>query len=169
LRFYHWAGQLRTVAIAKRDLFRLPQHIPSFAGDIFGRLARTDYLRGLNRAAFVDGLTDVLADTNALHPFREGNGRAQRASLVQLARSAGHRLSWQGLDQQANVRASRAAHRGDNQPLRALMDRLVDRDQPSSPHSTPGEGEGEAANPRIPAQPSPRRHSPRRKPPGESP
>ena len=35
-----------------------------------------------------------LADINALHPFREGNGRAQRAFFSQLAHDAGHFIAW---------------------------------------------------------------------------
>jgi Fic/DOC family len=60
------------------------------AGEVFGRLARDRYLRGLSREAFVDRLTELFADINALHPFREGNSRAQRALLTQLARDAGY-------------------------------------------------------------------------------
>lgn len=177
---YGWAGELRTVAIAKQDLFCLPQHIRAFADEVFGRLAGNDYLQGLDRDAFVSGLADLLGDINALHPFREGNGRTQRAFLLQLARAAGHQLSWLALDQQANIEASQAAHRGDNAPLRALLDQLVDR-APSGPSSShpagpaggtyrpPTEGSSQAAAPRIPTQPSPIRHSPKRKPPGESP
>lgn len=37
---YDWAGELRTVPIAKTDLFCLPMHTESSARDIFGRLAR---------------------------------------------------------------------------------------------------------------------------------
>jgi cell filamentation protein len=177
---YAWAGELRTVAIAKQDLFCLPQHIRAFADEVFGRLARNGYLQGLDHDAFVSGLADLFGDINALHPFREGNGRTQRAFLTQLARSAGHQLSWQGLDQQANIEASQAAHRGDNEPLRALLDRLVDRarSRPSSSHPartasgtyrSPTEAQNQDATPRIPAQPSPRSHSPKRKPPDESP
>ena len=62
--------------------------------EIFGRLAADDHLRGRDRTAFLDGLTPLLAEINALHPFREGNGRTQRAFLTQLARDAGFRLRW---------------------------------------------------------------------------
>jgi cell filamentation protein len=91
---YPWAGELRTVSIAKGDPFCLPQHIESFAHDTFTRLAAADYLRGLDRAEFIDGVTELLDDLNALHPFRDGNGRTQRAFCAQLARHAGHQLRW---------------------------------------------------------------------------
>ncbi|SDH72590.1 Fic family protein [Pseudonocardia oroxyli] len=143
---YPWAGQLRTVAIAKDDLFCLPQHLEGFAADVFGRLARRDgYLRGLDRPEFLDKLTELLADINALHPFREGNGRAQRAFLAQLARDAGHPLRWEPMNPEQNVAASQAAHRGDNQPLRLMLDELVE--------VTPAE----TATPAEPAQDHPAR------------
>lgn len=44
---------------------------------------------GLPRDAFVRRLACYLGEVNALHPFREGNGRAQRAFFGQLARDAG--------------------------------------------------------------------------------
>lgn len=122
---YDWAGELRTVSIGKGQLFCPPERIRSEAAEIFGWLADDDYLRGLNRAAFLDGLTELLADINDLHPFREGNGRTQRAFCGQLARDAGYRIRWAGLDRAENVTAAKFAHEGDNAPLRALLDRLV--------------------------------------------
>jgi cell filamentation protein len=78
-RIYPWAGEIRTVAIAKTDLFCLPQHIDGYASSTFEQLAREKHLHGLTRDAFVDRLTHYFADVNAIHPFREGNGRTQRA------------------------------------------------------------------------------------------
>ncbi len=74
-----WAGQLRTVAIAKGSWFRLPQYIESSAAEIFRALHRERLLHGLPRDAFTERLTYYLGEINAVHPFREGNGRAQRA------------------------------------------------------------------------------------------
>lgn len=129
---YPWAGELRTVSIAKGDPFCLPQHLESSAGEVFGRLAEADFLRGLDRDRFGDGLTELLADLNALHPFREGNGRTQRAFCAQVARHADHRLRWSAMEPAENVIASRASLRGDNAPLRALIARLLDRPDPTS-------------------------------------
>ena len=70
-------------------MFCLPQHLQSYAADVFGRLAAAERLRGLARDPFITGLAGFLADVNALHPFREGNGRAQRAFFSQLAYDAG--------------------------------------------------------------------------------
>jgi cell filamentation protein len=77
------------VAIAKSAMFCLPQYIESSAAVIFRELRDEDCLRGLDRGIFVGRLAYYLGEVNALHPFREGNGRAQRAFFGQLARDAG--------------------------------------------------------------------------------
>jgi cell filamentation protein len=108
-------------------LFTLPGHIEADAVELFSWLARTDHLRGRTRSDFVDGLTELLSDLNALHPFRDGNGRTQRAFVAQLARDAGHPIHWAGIDAEENATASKAAHEGDDEALRTMLDHLVER------------------------------------------
>jgi len=122
---YEWAGEPRTVALAKTDLFCLPEHIVSYGTEILGKLAEEDRLRGLGREPFIDRLAHYLSDVNALHPFRDGNGRAQRAFFTQLAADAGHRLDWQLVDPQRNTDASVAAMQGDEEPMRNLLDEIA--------------------------------------------
>ena len=74
---------------------------------------------------FVGRLAYYLGEVNALHPFREGNGRAQRAFFAQLAHSTGFTLAWQHLDATRNVEASAAIMRGDPEPMRKMLDALV--------------------------------------------
>jgi cell filamentation protein, protein adenylyltransferase len=124
---YDWAGELRTVSIGRGALFSLPEHIAADADELFSWLARTNYLRDRSRENFVEGLTDFLSDLNALHPFRDGNGRTQRAFVGQLARDAGHPVHWVAMDAAENNAVSKAAHEGDDGPLRAMLDRLVHR------------------------------------------
>src|ERR1700722_6044595 len=95
---YGWAGQLRTIAIATGSWFCLPQYIESSAAETFGALHGEDLLRGLSRNAFTERLTYYLGEVNAIHPFRVGNGRAQRAFFEQLASEAGFILNWQTPD-----------------------------------------------------------------------
>jgi len=122
---YEWAGQIRTVVIAKGAMFCLPQYIDSSAAVIFGELHDEDCLHGLRRDALVGRLAHYLGEVNALHPFREGNGRAQRAFFGQLARDAGFTLAWQHLDPARNVEASAAIMRGDPEPMREMLDALI--------------------------------------------
>lgn len=122
---YEWAGQIRTVAIAKGNLFCLPQYIEPSAAAIFRELRTENFLCRLDRDAFVGRLAYYLGEVNAVHPFREGNGRAQRAFFEQLARDAGFALDWQHLDPVRNVEASAAIMRGDAEPMRKMLDILV--------------------------------------------
>lgn len=122
---YEWAGQIRTVAIAKENLFCLPQYLESSAADIFGALREENFLRDVDRESFVGRLAHYLGEVNAVHPFREGNGRAQRAFFEQLAHDAGYTLDWQRLDPLRNVESSSAIMRGDAEPMRKMLDSLI--------------------------------------------
>ena len=124
---YDWAGELRTVPIAKDDsLFALPEHLEIYLTGVLDQLAGEQLLRGLARSRFLERVTHYLAELNAAHPFREGNGRTQRAFLGQLARDAGYRLAWERLDRERNIQASQASHRGDDKPLLELLDELLE-------------------------------------------
>jgi cell filamentation protein len=122
---YDWAGQLRTVAIAKGSWFCLPQYIESSAAEIFRALHGENFLRSLSRDVFTERLTYYLGEINAIHPFREGNGRAQRAFFEQLSLDAGFILDWQHLDADRNIAASAAIMRGDPTPMSKMLDALV--------------------------------------------
>jgi cell filamentation protein len=119
------AGELRTVALAKTDLFCLPEHIESYGAEISGELSGEDRLRDLDRDHFIARLAHYFGDVNALHPFRDGNGRAQRAFFAQLAADAGYRLDWQLVDPKTNADASIAAMQGDEVPMRNLLDEIA--------------------------------------------
>ena len=78
---FYWAGKVRTVAIAKASMFCLPQYIEGYATDIFSKLKKDNYYKNYSKDAFIDAITNLLGDINALHPFREGNGRSTRIWL----------------------------------------------------------------------------------------
>jgi cell filamentation protein len=122
---YDWAGQLRTVNIAKQTPFCPAVNLRTFATEIFDRLRSADHLRGLERSEFVRRAAELYGDLNALHPFREGNGRTQRAFLGQLSAEAGWSISWAVLDPEENRAASVKSALGDNQPMQLLFDRLT--------------------------------------------
>lgn len=72
-------------------MFALPEHIENYAAQVLGQLAAEQHLRGLPREQFAERLTHYCAEINAVHPFREGNGRAQRVFMRQLASTRGTR------------------------------------------------------------------------------
>ena len=52
---------------------------------IFSGLKEEHYLAGLDEDMFVKRLAYYFSETDALHPFREGNGRNQREFVRSLA------------------------------------------------------------------------------------
>jgi len=79
---YDWAGQLRTVSIAKGSVFCLPQHLESYAADVFGRLgfAGTVVRLGASRVAVWLGRRPDRGDRvgSAAGPAGKGRRRAPR-------------------------------------------------------------------------------------------
>lgn len=47
------------------------------------------HLKGVNKEQFVDGFTKLYAQINEIHPFSEGNGRATKLIMQQLAHDVG--------------------------------------------------------------------------------
>lgn len=107
-------------------MFALPEHIESYATGVLRQLAGEEHLRGLSPERLAERLTHYYAEINAVHPFREGNGRAQRAFLRQLTLDAGHTLAWEHLDSPALLLASQHSFQGDNAPLRDLIEKALD-------------------------------------------
>ncbi len=96
---YDWAGELRTVDISKKGTrFTPAAHIATQADLIFARLKEENFFKGLSHEAFITEIVDFYCLTNALHPFREGNGRTQRLFLTQLIRNAGYDISFADMD-----------------------------------------------------------------------
>ena len=124
---YPWAGQLRTVDIARtpQDVFCRWPFIESYSAGVFGDLVDDRMLTGLARNPFVARLGHYYGEINAIHPFREGNGRTQRAFLSQLARDAGWRIAWSELDAAENETASAAALQGDTKLLVDMLEGVV--------------------------------------------
>ncbi|MGI8916934.1 MAG: Fic/DOC family protein [Chloroflexota bacterium] len=122
---YVWAGQIRTVNIARTDFFALYSYIESYASEVFDRLAAENRLRGLHFSQFIERLAHYYGEVNAIHPFRNGNGRAQRAFFAQMAAEADWRIGWVQLDPETNVTASLASLRGNNRALEGMFRSLV--------------------------------------------
>ncbi|WP_375651745.1 type II toxin-antitoxin system protein adenylyltransferase VbhT [Bartonella sp. LB28NMGDW] len=119
---YEWAGQVRLVDIAKgNSMFASYNQIERYAPKITQKLAKEQYLRGLGAYDFSQRAGYYMGELNALHPFREGNGRTQREFMVQLACEAGYRINWKGIERQEMTRASIEAHFGNSEYLSALI------------------------------------------------
>jgi cell filamentation protein len=110
---YDWAGELRTVEIAKGgNQFQFRQYIGTGMADVHRRIVAAGYLRNLSARAFADKAGEIIGDINYVHPFREGNGRTQALYLEALARQAGHPIDLTRLIRESWMEASKAAHAG---------------------------------------------------------
>ena len=101
-------------------------HIAAALEDALSKLLNESLLKGLAAPMFAQRAAFYIGEINAIHPFREGNGRTQREFIRQLAIAAGHPLSWAGFTQDEMVAASILSHtRGDNSALAAIMERAL--------------------------------------------
>ena len=97
---YEWAGEYRTVEFSKGSSAFAPLKTPvhtleTWGEKILGDLATERHLKGLKKTAFVERLTHHYGELNFWHPMREGNGRATKEFLYQLAKQAGYELEFQ--------------------------------------------------------------------------
>jgi len=119
---YEWAGQLRTIDISKGgNRFANHMMIESAAVPIFQQLARENHLAGLGAEAFSNRGAYYLGELNALHPFREGNGRAQREFISHLAHANGYYIAWENMAPADLLAASIASFHGDISKLAGLI------------------------------------------------
>ena len=123
---YSWAGRIRTIRIAKSaNAFCYPEHIDREMHRLFAELARRHYFRGMDANGFTERAAHFLAELNAIHPFREGNGRTQLSFLTLLAERAGHPLRLERLIPQEILDAIIKSFGGNETPLRKALRRLV--------------------------------------------
>ncbi len=119
---YPWAGEIRQVDISKGDdLFAHHIHIEREAEKLFKQLANENHLKGLDAEKFSERAGHYLGEINALHPFREGNGRAQRAFIGHLARAAGYEIEWSHISREAMTKGSIESFYGDSVRLAGLI------------------------------------------------
>ena len=115
---YAWAGKLRTVRMAKEgNAFCFPENIDREMRRLFLHLADDNFHRDLDARAFVRQAAHFLSELNAIHPFREGNGRTQNIFLGLIADQAGHPLDFDRLIPKRLLSAMINAFSGTETPL----------------------------------------------------
>lgn len=105
---YEWAGKQRTVDIIKENAFFCKAvNINSYADEVFGKLERKNFLRDItDKKLFSEELAELFLDINALHCFREGNGRTQRIFIINLAKYNGYQLSFKSITNEDMIKLS---------------------------------------------------------------
>ena len=113
--------------IAKGVLFCEAMFIDDMAKEIFTCLKKENHLAGLNRSDFVKRMAFYFGEVNALHPFREGNGRTQREFFRELAKANRYKLSFVGVTEEEMIQASADSFVRDYWGLEAIMDKGLTR------------------------------------------
>jgi cell filamentation protein len=125
---YDWAGEVRTVRISKDgSMFCYPENIESEATKLFTKLEQDNFLSDRTSKEFAQEAAHFLADLNAIHAFREGNGRTQLSFFLLLADQAGHPIDLDAFDPETFLDAIIASFKGDERPLTAVIEDLVQR------------------------------------------
>jgi cell filamentation protein len=122
---YSWAGKERTVDIAKSNMFCNVRFIDEQALEIFTNLKKENLLNGLSREKFTERITYYFGEVNALHPFREGNGRTQREFFRELALHDGYVLDYSGITKEEMIDASIDSFLRKYDKLAALLNRAL--------------------------------------------
>lgn len=68
---------------------------------------------------------ELFGDINALHPFREGNGRTQREFIYHLAKNSGYELDLNQLDKTKYMTASIESILTSNEKMEKLMKSII--------------------------------------------
>ena len=106
---YSWAGHVRNVNISKGNQFCLCNYIESNSEKLFEELKNESYLI-YSQEKVPERLAYYLSEINVIHPFREGNGRAQRLFIEYLAMVAGYTVDFSDVSANEMIEASAEAY-----------------------------------------------------------
>ena len=123
---YEWAGKIRTVDIGKGNLFCRVQFIEEYAKTVFSDFHSACHESCTDKDKFITVLAAHYADLNALHPFREGNGRSQREFIRELCLDCEYVLDLTKTTHEEMLSASVVSfNTGDSSGFREIFSRSV--------------------------------------------
>lgn len=92
---YEWAGEQRIIDITKQNTrFCNVLRIEPEAKKLFSELENKNYFVGFTENELIIQSAILYSELNAIHPFREGNGRCQRILFEQIFINCGYSISW---------------------------------------------------------------------------
>lgn len=132
---YLWAGDFRTINMSKgNSIFASISVLKTEGEKAFSRFNRsiqtiTQNQDGkVSKHSFVAETAALLGNLNALHPFRDGNGRSQRLLIQCAAMSLGFSIAWDRITPQQMIDASIHSHNVDESLLEELLTKSVNAD-----------------------------------------
>lgn len=123
---YDWAGKYRTVRTSRgSNPFCYPENIPAQMDALFQALRHGEVFAVHSPDAFVQEAARFLGELNAIHPFREGNGRSQLAFMGLIGATFGHPFDFERLNRAMFLQAMIASYFGNRKPLIAELKGLM--------------------------------------------
>lgn len=122
---YDWAGVSRSVNISKGNLFCNFKFIDNAINDLFAKLKKENYLIGLPKEEITKKMSYYISELNAIHPFREGNGRIQRVFIEYLAQVAGYHTDFSEVTAQEMIEASVDSFLIHYEKMEALFEKIT--------------------------------------------
>ena len=126
---FTWAGKLRDVNMMKagetRPVFTHSEQIEAHAASVTDAYRKAGHFEGMEKPEFVSSFTGFAGEWNRIHPFREGNGRANKVFLAHVADRAGYALQLDRISKDDWNQAFREEAQGSPERLRAALDRAI--------------------------------------------
>jgi cell filamentation protein len=124
---YEWAGQIRKGEFLSKggSIFCRGPYIAESANKIFANILKDNNLVELNKSDFIKKMAYYMGEVNALHPFREGNGRTSREFFRELSLNADYTLDFSETEKEALLTADIEAFNGQYEYLIAILDKAI--------------------------------------------
>jgi cell filamentation protein len=124
---YEWAGIIRHGDFFSKgnSIFCRGQYIPENANKIMENLQNENNLCGLPKTKFIERMAYFMGEVNALHPFREGNGRTSREFFRQLSLNAHYTLDFSKTEKEKLLIADIEAFNGEYESLIKVLEKAI--------------------------------------------
>jgi len=124
---YDWAGQIRRGDFLSKgnSIFCRGPYIVENAKTIFENIKSEKYLVGINKKEFITRMAYYMREINALHPFREGNGRTTREFFRQLSLNAKYKLDFGKMEKERLLIADIEAFNGKYSKLNKILEKVI--------------------------------------------
>lgn len=123
---YNWAGELRTVDVSKDSMLFAPvAHLKTSVEDMRAVINQQLPLETDDVEAIAEKLAVIHNEFNAVHPFRDGNGRVIRLFIDLSLIAIGHRsLDYSGT-RDDYLAACVAGMSANHKPMREIFEQLL--------------------------------------------
>jgi cell filamentation protein len=126
---YEWAGTIRKGEFLTKggSIFCRGSLLLENADIIFGNINKENNLKGLEKNKYIERMAYYMGEINALHPFREGNGRTSREFFRELSLNAGYELDFSKTKKEELLEADVMAFNGEYNKLVKILENAVVR------------------------------------------